>query len=129
MNGSIPAMKVIAAPDRLRKLDCDYRPIRLNRSGANAGKLRPHAVQSSHPMGADRVPCGGPVTVVWTDEPSTRRLPPEFLIIAKVENFFTKGCGRCYRFAKPDCYTQPWAKGLVDLCRTCQGAGLAKALK
>ena len=50
-------------------------------------------------------------------------------MITDVEDFFAKGCGRCDRFATPDCSTPPWARGLADLRRLCRAAGLAETVK
>ena len=50
-------------------------------------------------------------------------------MITDIEDFFTKGCGRCDRFASPDCSTQPWAQGLADLRRLCLGAGLTETVE
>jgi uncharacterized protein YdeI (YjbR/CyaY-like superfamily) len=50
-------------------------------------------------------------------------------MITDVEDFFTKGCGRCDRFATLDCSTRPWAQGLADLRRICREAGLIETVK
>ena len=50
-------------------------------------------------------------------------------MITDVEDFFTKGCGRCDRFAAPDCSTRLWAQGLHDLRRIAQDAGLQETVK
>ncbi|TNC45385.1 hypothetical protein FHG66_19970 [Rubellimicrobium rubrum] len=50
-------------------------------------------------------------------------------MITGIEDFFTKGCGRCDRFATPDCSTRPWARGLTDLRRICRDVGLTEAVK
>jgi uncharacterized protein YdeI (YjbR/CyaY-like superfamily) len=50
-------------------------------------------------------------------------------MITEIEDFFTKGCGRCDRFATPDCSTRPWARGLADLRHLCRQAGLAETVK
>ena len=50
-------------------------------------------------------------------------------MIADIEDYFSKGCGRCDRFATPDCSTRKWAVGLHDLRRICRGAGLVEAVK
>ena len=36
-------------------------------------------------------------------------------MITDPDDFFTKGCGRCVRFATPDCTTRSWIDGLNDL--------------
>lgn len=50
-------------------------------------------------------------------------------MITDIEEYFTKGCGRCARFATPDCSTQVWAAGLEQLRRICRDAGLTEAVK
>jgi uncharacterized protein YdeI (YjbR/CyaY-like superfamily) len=50
-------------------------------------------------------------------------------MITDIEDFFTKGCGRCNRFATSDCSTQPWTQGLANLRRICRDAGLTEAVK
>jgi uncharacterized protein YdeI (YjbR/CyaY-like superfamily) len=50
-------------------------------------------------------------------------------VITEIEDFFTKGCGRCERFATPDCSTRRWESGLADLRRICLSAGLSEVVK
>lgn len=50
-------------------------------------------------------------------------------MITDVEEFFTKGCGRCDRFATPDCSTRAWLPGLLTLRQLCREAGLQEAAK
>ena len=50
-------------------------------------------------------------------------------MIEHIEDYFTKGCGRCERFATPDCSTRQWADGLSRLRSICLGAGLEETLK
>ncbi len=50
-------------------------------------------------------------------------------MITEVGDFFTKGCGRCARFATPDCSALVWNEGLVALRRLCQEMGLAETVK
>lgn len=50
-------------------------------------------------------------------------------MITDIEEFFTKGCGRCDRFATPDCSTRRWAGGLAALRKLCLRAGLAETVK
>jgi uncharacterized protein YdeI (YjbR/CyaY-like superfamily) len=50
-------------------------------------------------------------------------------MITAIEDYFTKGCGRCPRFETPDCSTRRWAAGLVALRRICLEAGLAETVK
>jgi uncharacterized protein YdeI (YjbR/CyaY-like superfamily) len=51
------------------------------------------------------------------------------LMITNVEHFFERGCGRCERFATPDCSTRLWLDGLLDLRRICLEAGLSEHAK
>ena len=50
-------------------------------------------------------------------------------MITDIEDFFTKGCGRCERFATADCSTRRWAQGLAELRRICRSAGLVETVK
>lgn len=50
-------------------------------------------------------------------------------MITDIEDFFTKGCGRCDRFATPDCSTRRWVQGLNELRRICRDAGLLETVK
>lgn len=50
-------------------------------------------------------------------------------MITDPDEFFTKGCGRCARFATPDCSTRPWIDGLNDLRRICRDMGLQETVK
>ena len=50
-------------------------------------------------------------------------------MITDIEDYFTKGCGRCNRFDTPDCSTRQWIDGLNDLRRICIEAGLTETLK
>ncbi len=50
-------------------------------------------------------------------------------MITEIEDYFAKGCGRCARFATPDCSTRKWADGLDDLRRICLEAGLVETVK
>ena len=50
-------------------------------------------------------------------------------MITEIEDFFALGCGRCARFATPDCSVQHWQQGLVALRRICVEAGLQEAVK
>jgi uncharacterized protein YdeI (YjbR/CyaY-like superfamily) len=54
-------------------------------------------------------------------------MPP--LMITDVEDFFAKGCGRCERFATPDCSTRRWLDGVLTLRRILRDAGLAETAK
>jgi uncharacterized protein YdeI (YjbR/CyaY-like superfamily) len=44
-------------------------------------------------------------------------------------DFFTKGCGRCDRFATPDCSTRRWVDSLNHLRRICADMGLQETVK
>jgi uncharacterized protein YdeI (YjbR/CyaY-like superfamily) len=50
-------------------------------------------------------------------------------MITDIEDYFTKGCGRCARFDTADCSTRRWADGLAELRRICLGNGLDEAVK
>ena len=50
-------------------------------------------------------------------------------MITDIEDYFTKGCGRCDRFETADCSTRLWARGLADLRGLCLAAGLEEAVK
>lgn len=50
-------------------------------------------------------------------------------MITDPDDFFTKGCGRCDRFATPDCSIRPWTDGLDTLRRICLDMGLEETVK
>lgn len=50
-------------------------------------------------------------------------------MITDIEDFFTKGCGRCAKFDTPDCTTKLWAEGIADLRRICLDEGLVETVK
>ncbi|MGB8817228.1 MAG: YdeI/OmpD-associated family protein [Rhizobiaceae bacterium] len=50
-------------------------------------------------------------------------------MITDIEDYFSKGCGRCARFATPDCSTRKWAAGLSALRRICRDAGVIETVK
>jgi uncharacterized protein YdeI (YjbR/CyaY-like superfamily) len=50
-------------------------------------------------------------------------------VIADIEDFFVKGCGRCPRFATPDCSTRRWDAGLRELRRICRDEALVETPK
>lgn len=50
-------------------------------------------------------------------------------MITDVEDFFALGCGRCARFATPDCSTRFWLPGLLRLRALCGAAGLSEVAK
>ncbi len=45
------------------------------------------------------------------------------------DEYFTKGCGRCARFATPDCSARQWIAGLDRLRRICLDMGLRETVK
>ena len=50
-------------------------------------------------------------------------------MITDIEDFFTLGCGRCERFATPDCSTRKWIGGLNALRRLCLDLQLVETVK
>jgi len=50
-------------------------------------------------------------------------------MITDIEDYFSKGCGRCERFATADCSTRQWALGLKRLRRICLESGLVETVK
>lgn len=50
-------------------------------------------------------------------------------MITSIEEYFSKGCGRCERFATADCSTRQWSIGLAELRRICLGLGLVETVK
>lgn len=50
-------------------------------------------------------------------------------MIADADDFFTKGCGRCDRFATPECSTRLWIDGLNNLRRICRDIRLEETVK
>ncbi len=50
-------------------------------------------------------------------------------MITDPDTYFAQGCGRCARFATPDCSTRAWLPGLLALRRICLSAGLTEAAK
>ena len=51
------------------------------------------------------------------------------MMITDIDDYFTKGCGRCDRFGTPDCATQLWAPVLSRLRSLCLSAGLSEHVK
>lgn len=51
------------------------------------------------------------------------------MMITEIEDYFTKGCGRCARFDTPDCSARLWAAGQAELRRLCRAAGLVETVK
>ncbi len=50
-------------------------------------------------------------------------------MITEIEDFFRLGCGRCARFATPDCSVRLWSPGVDALRDICRGAGLDETVK
>lgn len=50
-------------------------------------------------------------------------------MITDIEDYFSKGCGRCERFDTSDCSTRQWGRALQDLRRICRSAGLIETVK
>jgi uncharacterized protein YdeI (YjbR/CyaY-like superfamily) len=51
------------------------------------------------------------------------------MMITNVEQYFVDGCGRCDRFATPECSTRLWRDGVHDLRRICRDAGMSEHAK
>ncbi len=50
-------------------------------------------------------------------------------MITIIDDFFSKGCGRCERFDTPECSALRWSKGLGTLRQLCLSVGLDEAVK
>ncbi len=50
-------------------------------------------------------------------------------MITDIKDYFAKGCGRCARFATPDCSARRWSGGLAKLRAICRESGLAETVK
>lgn len=50
-------------------------------------------------------------------------------MITDIEDYFTKGCGRCERFDTPDCSTRRWDTGLHQLRSILLDLGLVEVVK
>jgi uncharacterized protein YdeI (YjbR/CyaY-like superfamily) len=50
-------------------------------------------------------------------------------MITEIEDFFTRGCGRCERFDTPACSARIWIDGLNELRRICLDMGLTETVK
>ncbi|MCA0205649.1 MAG: YdeI/OmpD-associated family protein [Proteobacteria bacterium] len=50
-------------------------------------------------------------------------------MITEAAAFFQDGCGRCDRFATPDCSARLWRDGLLALRQLCRDAGLEEAVR
>jgi uncharacterized protein YdeI (YjbR/CyaY-like superfamily) len=51
------------------------------------------------------------------------------MMITNIEQYFVDGCGRCERFATPECSTRYWKSGLSDLRRICSDVGMSEHVK
>lgn len=50
-------------------------------------------------------------------------------MIVAIEDYFAKGCGRCARFATPECSTKRWADSLGRIRRICLELQLVETVK
>ena len=50
-------------------------------------------------------------------------------MIENIEDYFTKGCGRCARFETPACSVKTWQAGLDQLRQICVTTGLTETVK
>lgn len=50
-------------------------------------------------------------------------------MMTDINDYFTKGCGRCAKFDTPDCVVQTWGDGLARLRAICLGLGMSETLK
>jgi uncharacterized protein YdeI (YjbR/CyaY-like superfamily) len=50
-------------------------------------------------------------------------------MITEIDAYFDKGCGRCARFATPDCSSRHWNEGLRALRRICLDVGMSETVK
>jgi uncharacterized protein YdeI (YjbR/CyaY-like superfamily) len=50
-------------------------------------------------------------------------------MITHIEDYFSRGCGRCERFDTSDCSTRQWEQGLADLRKICLSSGLVEVVK
>lgn len=50
-------------------------------------------------------------------------------MITDIEDFFSRGCGRCARFDTADCSVKQWTEGLGTLRRICRDVGLEETVK
>lgn len=51
------------------------------------------------------------------------------MMISEIEDYFSKGCGRCERFNTSNCSTKVWEKGLARLRDICLSADLKETVK
>jgi uncharacterized protein YdeI (YjbR/CyaY-like superfamily) len=54
---------------------------------------------------------------------------PDREMITDPDTYFAAGCGRCDRFATPDCSTRLWRLGLLTLRRIAREVGLTETAK
>jgi uncharacterized protein YdeI (YjbR/CyaY-like superfamily) len=54
---------------------------------------------------------------------------PDRAMITDPDVYFADGCGRCDRFATPDCSIRQWRPGLLTLRRIATDAGLTETAK
>ena len=50
-------------------------------------------------------------------------------MITDIDDYFSKGCGRCDRFDTPECSTRLWEPGLLQLRDLCRECGLDETVK
>ncbi|MEL6640321.1 MAG: YdeI/OmpD-associated family protein [Pseudomonadota bacterium] len=50
-------------------------------------------------------------------------------MITTIDDYFSKGCGRCPRFQTADCAARKWSNGLTKLRQICRDVGLTETLK
>jgi len=50
-------------------------------------------------------------------------------LISNIEDYFNFGCGRCARFATPDCSVRHWSTGLASLRQICLDMELVETVK
>lgn len=50
-------------------------------------------------------------------------------MITDIEDYFTRGCGRCARFGTPGCSVRLWSAGVNALRDICRAAGLDETVK
>lgn len=51
------------------------------------------------------------------------------MMITEIEDYFSRGCGRCERFDTPHCSAKTWQDGLFELRRVCTQLDLTETLK
>ena len=51
------------------------------------------------------------------------------MMISDIQDYFTRGCGRCDRFDTKDCSTKLWESGLARLREICLAADLKETVK